>query len=230
MTEYISQDTVKHLAAKRLAALGMLQQAGTCADEWMERGHISSGSYARVYPLGDKLVVKVTRDESDARAAEHVRKLQDRGGGRNMVRVHYVCTLYRHPTEAWNAYYMLVNERVDEIPNRDVYCACEYYSMLGILGGSDVVAGAARRARGEHFSTAYSEKLSTDWGRAAALNVAGVANDLVAAGITGYTDWHHKNVMYRWEGAGGRVVLVDFGCSSSPHVAFEADEPLAIAA
>lgn len=188
--------------------------AGDRAESWIDTEEIDSGFYSAVFALGDNLVVKVSSDSSDARAAVHVKALQDRGGGVNLVRVHAVFVVGRNSTR-----YVLVNERLDPAPDEIKRHA--YDSKYDIGGADDIIRGANRRASGIHTWRYFSmdKDLSTNWGLAAALNLNGIVCDLVAAGISDYPDFHGKNIMVRHEPNGGkRVVLVDFGLSTSPDI------------
>jgi hypothetical protein len=197
---------LKILAAKRLLMAGYLQPEGL--EPWLDSWALGSGCSAAVYPLGDTLVAKVTSDSSDARAAVHVKALQDRGGGLNLTRVNGVFALGSHEHRPR---FLIINERVEPL-TESLRAAVSAADPIFIGGTQCVISVADRRARG----VVGCDDLwccgpwSKDWGLAAAVNMAGIAHDLKAAGMLRLAD--------RDPSGCARCVLVDFGLAESPDV------------
>lgn len=186
--------TFKREVAKQLVVRGLLLPENV--EPWLDTESLGSGYYASVFPLGDHRVVKVTEDRSDAQAAVHVRRLQQQGGGNNLVYVHAV---FQMDANWW----IIVNERCDKLPDAVEAAVNQIYGFNGFnLAGYD-----------------YPSDYYTRPENAALSNVKAIGQDLRDAGIDWFTDFHCKNVMWRherWNVAGGRVVLTDFGTARSP--------------
>lgn len=192
----------KERAADTLQRLGMLDAA--CREGWLNEPALGNGCYAWVFPLGPDKVAKITGDDEDARTACHVRRLQATGGGQNLVRVHHVSRV--------GSEYLIVNERCEQLPPKLKNELLRIgVNLRGFCGSWELFE--AVRHLGKYGAPSHPDK----WPLLAALNVMGAYQDMCAAGVTYWPDWHVHNVMM----ARGRVVVVDFGLAKSPDVAIE---------